>query len=990
LNVEQLRQRYYDRFDVAGSGLREYIDDRIRDILLVSTFYDAFVFEQDGVLSEQLFSEYRQLALSFPPRVTSVSSAAAALAEVKERPFDLVITTLRIGEIGPFELAARIKVRHPHTPVLLLLNSEADLAFVGLHRKRMAAIDDVFLWNGDSRVFLAMIKSAEDRRNLDADARRLVRLILVVEDSVRHYSAFLPLLYSQLFKQTQQLIAEELTASNRHLRLRMRPKVILSHDFADAMRLYRDYKENLLCVITDVQYERDGKLDDTAGVRFIQQIRADGCRVPVVLQSLDKANQERAKALDAQFLHKGSADLLSDLRAFIVDQLGFGDFVFRTEGGDECARAPTMAAFMALLRTISDESLLFHARHNHFSAWLIAHGEIAFARKLQPMKVQDFPTNGHLRRFLVDVFDEIERAKNRGRVVDSASWKTMDRDQIVRLREGGLGGKGRGLAFLNTLLSTLEFHSRYPQIAVTLPATAIVGTAEFDEFLDRNAIGSDIASRSDDEIRAIFLKGALSPALVDRLGRFVEQVRFPLAVRSSGLLEDSQSCPFAGVYKTFMLPNRHADHAVRVAQLQAAIKLVFACVFERDSREYIAGSRFHVEEEKMAVVIQEIAGELHDDHYYPTVSGVAQSHNFYPTGTLKADDGIAALALGLGKAVVEGNRVFRFCPRYPDLQLLAQGDLLRSCQREFWAIRLAAGHSALLEGEDGTLDQLDLRTAERHGTLQAVASVWDRENDQLIDGPLDRSGPRVVTFANILKYGDFPLAAIVRELLDIGQAAMGGPVEIEFAVQPIAAPGRPAAFFPLQIRPLNVDHQDVEVPDPGQLSPGEAIIYTTEALGNGISEGLTDIVYVDRARFAPTETQAIQHELAALNRTMAEQNRSYVLVGPGRWGSRDRFLGIPVAWSDIHRARAIVEVDLEEFRVEASQGTHFFHNLISMRVGYLKVQYGSAASWVDWDWLAAQPVVAKTDHCVHVRPARAVTLRMDGKSGKAVVTSAPP
>lgn len=982
MNVEQLRQSYYDRFNQEGDATRDYLADRIRDILLVSTFYDAFVFEQDGVLSEQLFSEYRQLALSFPPRVTSVSSAPAALAAMKNRRYDLVITTLRIGEMTPFDLAARIKAAFPDTPVLLLLNNEADLAFVALQRQKMVHIDDVFLWNGDSTVFLAMIKILEDKRNLEEDAKRLVRLILVIEDSVRHYSAFLPLLYSQLFKQTQQLIAEEVTASNRQLRMRMRPKVILAHNYAEAERIYGQYKDNLLCVITDVQYECEGRLDDDAGVRFIQQIRADGCHVPVLLQSLEKSNQARAYAVGAHFLHKESHTLLKELRDFIVDQLGFGDFVFRTEKGDECARASTMATFMELLTTVSDESVVFHARHNHFSAWLIAHGEIAFAKKIQPMKVQDFPTHGHLRLFLIGVFDEIERAKNRGRVVDSATWKHMDRDQIVRLREGGLGGKGRGLAFINTLLSTLDYAKRFPGIDVTLPATAIIGTAEFDEFLERNHIGRDIVAKTDQQIREIFLAGQLSATLIDRLRQFIQHVRFPLAVRSSGLLEDSQSCPFAGVYKTYMLPNQHLDDRVRVEHLQAAVKLVFACVFERDSREYIHGSKFHIEEEKMAVVIQEIAGDPHEGHYYPTISGVAQSYNYYPTGPMKPGDGLATMALGLGKAVVEGNRVYRFCPRYPELELLAQEDLRRETQREFWAIRLDAGRSALLAGEDGTLDQLDLRTAERHGTLQQVASVWDFENDQLVDGPFDRAGPRVVTFANLLKYGSFPLAELLQDLLVIGEGAMGGPVEIEFAVRPTATRDQRPTFFPLQIRPLSVDHEDVEVPDAATSGAQDAIVYTTEGLGNGITAGLADFVYVDTALFSPTETLKIQQELSGLNRKLREEGRSYVLIGPGRWGSRDRFLGIPVTWADISEARAIVEADLADFRIEASQGTHFFHNLVSMHVGYLKVQYESPHAWVDWAWLADQPVVERTRHCVHVRLAQPCTLRMDGKTGK--------
>jgi hypothetical protein len=976
--------RFKNREDVSHDLMKH----KINEILLVSTFYDAFVFEQDGVLSERIYSEYGQLGLSFPPRVMNVPTGADALKALETRKFDLVITMTRTGDISPFDLNRMIKERYPGMPVILLLNNQMDMVQVEAKRYRMAEFDEVFLWTGDSGVFLAMIKGIEDRLNLEHDTRHgLVRVILVIEDSIAHYSKFLPILYTQLVKQTQQLINEELTGAYRRLRMSMRPKVILAHDFAAAEAFYREYKDYLISIVTDVQYERAGTVDDEAGVRFISMVREDRCTVPVLLQSLDQGNAAKAGALGARFLNKSSPQLLSELRDFITSELGFGDFIFRREDRSEVARASTMADFVALLRVVPDASILYHASNNHFSGWLIAHGEVAYARKLQPLRVQDFRDTPHLRQLLVDVFHEVESSRTRGRVVSASGRETLDRERIVRLRDGSLGGKGRGLAFLNALLYALDYPKRFPGVDVTLPGTAIVGTDEFDEFLSRNRIGVEITLRPDEAIRERFLAGELSDELMRRLAALVEHVEYPLAVRSSGLLEDSQSSPFAGVYKTYMLPNRARDSRDRLADLAAAIKLVFASVFEESAREYIVGADYKVEEEKMAVVIQEIAGRQHLDWFYPEVSGVAQSHNFYPTGQLRPSDGLASVALGLGKSVMEGRNVLRFCPRYPAFEILSHEELVRGSQREFWAIRLDSPARGFVHGEEGTLARLSLKTAEEHGTLRAVGSVWDRENERLVDD-LSRAGPRIVTFANLLKYGEFPLPALLADLLDIGEQALGLPVEIEFAANVSVGPRgmhRPA-FYPLQIRPLHVEHETVEVVARKRGADGpDALLYTEEAMGNGNVQDLTDIVFVDPDWFATTETLEIQREVQQFNHRMREERRGYILIGPGRWGSRDRFLGVPVAWGDLSEARLIVEMDLPEFRVEASQGTHFFHNMIARNVGYLKVRCDTETAWIDWERIRALPEVGRSPHCVHVRSPLPLRVMLDGKSGRAVV-----
>lgn len=988
VNLDELMSSY-SRFKSREDASHDLQQFKVNEILLVSSFYDAFIFEQDGVLSEQLIGEYHQLNLSFPPRITNATNGSEALAALSERSFDMVILTLRIGDTTAWSLSKRIKESHPDLPVLLLLNNPHDIARMerDRDRDRLRHIDDLFYWSGDSNVFLAMIKSIEDRRNLEEDTRNgLVRIILVIEDSPRHYSSFLPVLYSLIVKQTQQLISEEVTESARRSRMRMRPKVVLVHDFAMAEEILNEYRDFLICVITDVEFERGGRVDDQAGVRFIEQVRVANKTLPVLIQSSEPANAARAANLNSRFLDKNSPHMLNELRDFLVQELGFGDFVFRLESGAEIARAGSLQEFRQVLREIPDEAVLYHARNNHFSSWLVAHGEILYAKAIQPLQIVDFKNTRDLRRFLLGVFDEAERTKIQGRLVVLTDWDHTSRSQVVRVREGSLGGKGRGLAFMNTLIHALDFSGRFPDVDVTLPATAIIGTTEFDEFLERNRIDTDIASRSDDEIRAAFLAGRVSDELMARLWSFAEKIRYPVAIRSSGLLEDSQVCPLAGVYRTYMLPNRDPDTRRRFDELVAAIKLVFACVFEAESRANIQSAHYKLEEEKMAVVLQELVGNHHGGHFYPDVSGVAQSHNFYPTGPMKPGDGVANVALGLGRSVVEGRSVLRFCPRYPDLDLLGTDEMIRNSQREFWAIRMDSPHMAFLPSEDGTLGRLSLKDAEEHGTLDAVGSVWDRENERIVDG-IHGPGVRLVTFANVLKYGQFPLAELLREFLTIGEKALGVPVEIEFAANLSRGQGGASlpGFYPLQIRPIHVDPTEVEVRKSRRDHSSDLLLYSEEAMGNGVFVDVDDVVFVDPETFRATSTVAIRGEIAAMNARMVRDGRRYILIGPGRWGSRDRFLGIPVLWSEISEARMMVETDLPDFRVESSQGSHFFHNLVARNVGYLKVRQDSETSWIDWDRLRKLPVIERTAHCVHARAKRPFLVRMDGRRARAVV-----
>ncbi|MDI3503908.1 MAG: hypothetical protein PWP64_844 [Candidatus Cloacimonadota bacterium] len=986
MKMEELNY-YYNKFKFGEDIFHQLMQKRVRDILLVSTFYDAFIFEQDGRLSEQIFGEYRQLNLSTAPRITSVPTGAEALEKLKENSYDLVITMMRIGEIGPFDLAKEIKQLHPDLTVLLLLNVASDYLIWENHEEERQYIDDVFLWNGDTKLFLAMVKNVEDNINVEYDTSHgLVRVILLVEDSVHYYSMFLPSLYSVIMKQTQKLIEEEVSDINKHLRMRVRPKVLLAHDYEQAVQLYEKYKEYILCVISDVRYRVEGKIDPEAGIKLIRHVMAKNRDLPMILQSSEDENEAIAQELNVHFLNKNSKHLFKDLREYMVFSLGFGNFIFRNPQGEIIDEASNIAEFEEKILKIPVESLEFHSKFNHFSNWLIAHGEIQIAKKIRPMKIEDFESRDELRQFLYHIFRTVRIEKNRGKIINFDAVSLSEMNQIIRLTGGSLGGKGRGLAFLNALLCTMDYEKKFENTSISLPSTAIIGTNEFDQFIERNNILESIQGKSDEEIDKLFIEGQLSEILVKRLEIYLDAVKYPIAVRSSSLLEDSQAQPLAGVYRTFMLPNNHRDKMHRLRQLMDAIKLVFASVYLSDARNFLDSLNFKAEEEKMAVIIQETVGCLNGDkYYYPHISGVAQSYNFYPTSHMQHADGIANIALGLGKSVVEGKLNYRFCPRYPDLDMLPPEEMMRNSQKEFYALNLANNDFDLLGGEEITLSKLTLKDAEKHGTIRYLASVWDYENFRLTDN-LQERGLKVLTFSSILKYNYFPLAKIVEELLEIGEIALGIPVEIEFAVNlddKKSLTHKPT-FYILQIRPLSVSTDAYQI-ETDKLDKSELLMYTEHGMGNGIIEDLRDVIYLDPNTFDKTMTQEMQTEIEKFNNKMAKEGKHYILIGPGRWGSRDKFLGIPVRWPQINRAKVILETGLRDFIVEASQGTHFFHNLVAMNVGYFTIPYVSQTDFVDLDWLLNQPHCEKGEYFVHIEFDHPLVVKMDGRTGTAVI-----
>ncbi len=970
---------FYTRFKFGEDNFHNLMQKRVRNVLLIASYYDAYILEQDGRLSEQIVGEFRQLDLSMSPMITTMMLNDDIEAAIREEKYDLVVFMMRLNSRKVFELAASIKQIEPDLPIVLLINRYSYNISL-FRRSDLNLFHDIFLWMGDARLFVAIIKSIEDMRNAEYDTTNgNVRVILLVENTVYQCSKVLPILYSMIMEQTQELIRTELNDVNKRLLMRTRPKVIMAHTFEDAVRLYEKYKDNLLSVISNVNMRHNGRFDASAGIRLLRRVRSELPTLPLLMMSIDRANLQHADQIQAAFIDKNSQRFNVKLKRFIMHYLGFGPFFFRRSDGEIISRANSLPEFEHNLKTIPDESLLYHSQQNDYSTWLIAHGFYHVAQELRSLSASDFPDVAALRNYLVTIFDDIRHKRNRGKVINFDESSIDERDRILLLSTGSLGGKGRGLAFLNALLTTLDLEKDFPGVKIKVPGTVIVGTDEFDLFVEHNHIHDKALNISSEEVVRVFLHGELSPQLIVRLKIYLNHARYPLAVRSSGLLEDSQSQPFAGIYDTFMLPNNHPDEDVRLKQLADAIKMVFSSPFQKDQRNYIESINYKLQEEKMAVVIQEIAGkEYIAGNHFPLISGVAQSHNFYPVYT-EPGDGVAHIAVGLGRIVVEGEKTFQYSPGKPNIDILKIEDVVESNQDSFFALDLADKEFDISKGEDVTMNRISITSKLKGDVFLPVTSVYDYERKQFLDGKYVQ-GPRVITYRNPIRYGDFPLSGILSRVLELGEAALGVPVEIEFAVDL-----SPATFTLLQIRPLFVQHDTVDI-DIDHFDRDNLLLLSTRALGNGVISGLHDIVYLQNDRFEVTKTVEMKDELEEINRFMKEQGRQYILIGPGRWGSRDRFLGIPIKWTHIDMAKVIVEAGLPHFQVEASQGSHFFHNLVALNIGYFNVPHETDDSFIDWQTVEGFEIEKSWKYFRLTHLEKPLKVRMDGKKRLAVVT----
>ena len=969
-------------------GFENLMPFRVQDILLVSSLYDSFILREDGRLNELLIGESLELNLQQIPGITHVSSGAEALKLARSQPrFNLIVTNLEVEDMGAAQLAREVKAAGLDVPVVVLAYDYREIKnFVA--RNPVTDLESIFLWQGNVRILISIISYIEDKRNVFHDTRTIgVPVILVVEDDIRYYSAFLPAIYTELITQSRRIISEGLNVAHKLVRMRARPKILLSSTYEDALQQAMEYRDYLLGVVSDIEFPMGGELSAEAGFELARRVQEQVPDVPIVLQSSRTEFRARAHAEGYSFLRKRSPTLLRDLRRVLTEHLGFGDFVFRLPDRTEVARAGDLNELEARLQEVPEESIAYHSERNHFSRWLRARTEFALAQKLRPRKVSDFPTLETLRHDLIDSIAEYRGEQSQVLIGDfnPATFKSGDK-YFLRIGGGSLGGKARGLAFVRHLLHNHRIARRFPNVSIAVPPSVVLATDVFDDFLsENNLLDFAMNSNDDGEIQRRFLAGAFPAPLRNDLLAFLAEVRYPLAVRSSSLLEDSQYQPFTGVYETFMLANQHPDLLIRLEQLMEAIKRVYASTFSSHAKAYVRATPYRLEEEKMAVILQQVVGAIHGKRFYPDFSGVVRSHNFYPIPPMNYSDGIAAVALGLGRAVVDGGKCLTFCPRYPRnlMQFSSVEDILANSQREFWALEL--DHAKRREDPLADLRevQFGLDAAESDETLHNVASTYSADNQIVYDG-LSRPGTRIVSFAPILKHDVFPLPGILERLTKIGEDAFGRPVEIEFAVCLPQHPDAFADFGFLQVRPLVLSRESEEL-RMEDVSPDRLVCQSMKVLGNGRFEDLHDVVLVDFHRFERARSQEVAEGVAQLNAKLSEAGKPYLLIGVGRWGSNDAWLGIPVEWDEISGARVIVEAGFRDFRVTPSQGSHFFQNLTAFQVGYFTVNPDVGEGFVDWLWLSAQPAVEERGCVRHLRFEQPLIVVMNGKTSQGMI-----
>lgn len=961
------------------------MNKRIYNVLLIATKYDAFMLEDDGRVDEQIFNEYTSLSLRYPPRFTQVTTEEEALAELKDRNFELIICMPNMDNRDIFAAATEIKIHYPNIPIVVLTPFSKEVS-KRIANEDLSAIDYVFSWLGNAELLLAIIKLIEDKMNAPDDTASVgVQIILLVEDSVRFYSSALPHLYKFVLEQSQMFAKEALNDHQRTLRMRGRPKIKLARTYEEAVRIFNQYRDNMLGIISDMSFMHDGVKDPYAGYKFGQYVRKTGLIIPFVLESSEASNKVYAKELGASFIDKNSKSYPQDLRKKIMQRFGFGDFVIlNPQTKEEIMRIKDLKDLQKKVFQIPDDSLVYHLSRNHFSRFFYSRAMFPPAEVLKRVDVSDYKDMDEARKLIFDLIVQYRRMKNSGVVAVYQKERFDEYSNFARIGDGSLGGKGRGLAFIGAMVK------RYPKLehdhfAVTIPKTVVICTDIFDEFMETNELYPVVLSEVDDEtILKYFLHASLPARLIEDLMAFFDVVKSPIAVRSSSLLEDSHYQPFAGIYSTYMVPKLE-DKYDMLRTLSDAIKAVYASVFYRDSKAYMTATSNLIDQEKMAIVLQEVVGNRYNDRFYPTISGVARSLNFYPIGNEKAEDGIANIALGLGKYIVDGGQTLRFSPRHPHniLQMSTMDFALRETQTRFYALDLKNLADQFSVDDSFNLLRLNLKDADADGSLKFIVSTYD-PYDQVIRDGYYPGGRKILSFVNVLQHEVFPLADTLDQILHVGQDEMGRPIEIEFAVN--IDPQNPgfATFYLLQVRPI-VDNKEVMEEDLTLVEQEDTILTSTSVLGHGIVTDVQDIIYVKTGAFCSSNNQSIAYDIEKMNRQFTGEEKNYVLVGPGRWGSSDSWLGIPVKWPHISNARVIVECGLENYRVDPSQGTHFFQNLTSFGVGYFTINPFKGDGWFDEGYLNSLPAVEETEYLRHVRFDKPAVIKMDGKKSLGVV-----
>lgn len=968
------------------SSVHELMKFRVTEILLISTPYDGFVLEEDGQLSEQIYNQFADLSIPFIPRIHRVSCLEEALEELQTRTFHLIITMSRISDMSSFEFEKALKDAHPDIPIVMLSYDRLTAKMIAQIRKE-TCIDRVFYWSGDSKILLAIIKTIEDQQNVKADSKQGVQAILLVDDSPSYYSQILPIIYTEILTQTRYLVSHAMNISHGLLRVRLRPKILLAETYEEAMSIITQYRHNLLGIISDVKFPKNGEVDPIAGIKLAQAVREMITEFPFLLQSEEKENAAKAQAINVHFLDKNSPNLLHDLRTFILRNFGFGSFIFKYPDGRVIAEASDITELERIIKDLPDESLYYHAVHNHFSRWFRARTEFEVADKLRCIDAVEFLNVADIRAYILEVLQAYFQRYQSGVILDFEGLSKKDIESaFIKLGSGSLGGKARGIAFIKSLITKAHLADKYEDIKVKVPLSFVICSDVFEQFIEDNHL-HDFAIRTSDEadIANTFVNAELPAAIQKNLNVLIQHVKSPLAVRSSSILEDSRVLPFAGIYKTYIVPNSHEDPAVRLKQLSDAVKLVFASVFYASPAQYAKNADIRMEEEKMAVLIQELVGERYGDLYYPVISGVAQSYNFYPYYPMKPEEGTVSLALGLGKTIVEGEQVRRFSPAHPKLNppYASPEDYFENSQSAFYAIDLRASAGITLCADDNyNYAKLPLARAEQDDTLEYIASTYSAEND-CIDDNVHAKGPKVITFSPLLKYNRLPLTKVIRDLLGLGKQSFGADVEIEFAINFPKDKSKPKEFYFLQIRPMVVGREALQIKFDERR---ESLCSSSRTIGNGFYQDIRDIIFVNPKTFELKNSMQIAAEIGQLNHILSKEGRRCILIGFGRVGTADRWLGIPMAWSQMSQAQIIVEVDTKDLHPEPSLGSHFFHNLTATNMGYFHIQNkNEPENQIDWDWLLAQPVLKQTQHAVLVRREEPFLVKVDGRSFKGVI-----
>jgi hypothetical protein len=955
---------------------------KVRDILLVATLFDTISLGLEGTSSLDLFENYMNKYHSIIPRITGVTSIDEAMEQLQKKNFDLVIILPGISLPNANNICINIKARYSYLPVYLLSNN--NIRYDDSDNKEYyKAFNCIYEWHGNPNIFFSMAKMPEDRINIKNDTEKgLVNVIMIADSNPHSYSSIIPAIYQSLLDKLIEFSNESgADDTERLLRLASRPKVILIRDFDEGKYLYEKYQEHVIAFISNMDLSRNGINKRGLGLKIIKDLKMNNKSLPTLLFSSDMIDQEKVLNENSIYFNTGSGSFLDSIASFIIHQIDIDKRLKFNKSGIN--NNNLLLEFIKFVKEMDDEKIRHHAKRNHFSMFFKNKGFFHIAKMLYPLKITDNDSVVSFKKEVVDIITVYSDIRDNGKVVEFSRDALLNPLNIVRLADGLLGGKGKGLAFLNSMLNTLGLNKQVEGIKIEIPLTSIIGSEEFENFLQINGLTVNMISKlSDENIRKRFASGRLSDRLKERLKIIIEEINKPLAIRSSASIEDAINTPFSGIFDTYMIPNNHENAEIRYSQLETAVKLVMASYFSENARKYMKAVKIDPENEKMCVIVQEVVGSQHEDYFYPHISGVAQSYNYYPVSHMKPEDGFSSLAVGLGINVVEGEKTFRFSPVNPEIDATSTEDQLRDTQTRFYAIDLSNKNPNLLAGQEASLKQLDISTAEKHGTLNHLVSVF-RVDNRIITPGLRHKGPRVVNFANILKYNYLPLAPAINKMLQITQESLGCPSEIEFAVD-IAKSGEISTFYLLQVVPLTGNIHDYSF-DMNEIDKEKLLLKANKGMGNGEINDIDTIVYLPPYNFNKMETELMAREIGQINQLLIEKNKKYLLIGPGRWGTRDRFIGIPVIWPQIANAKVIVEYSTKDFPLDASLGSHFFHNVTSNDIGYLSVG-DESESLINWKLLDSLGKKEERNHFTISYLKDPIQIKIDGKKRIAAIT----